>query len=94
MLWLEMLRVAWDSLLANKLRSILTTLGVLIGVAAVITMLAIGQGAREEQMRRIQQLGANVILVFPGRAQRGAVWAGIGSVQSLTLAGCGSPQQK
>jgi putative ABC transport system permease protein len=85
MLWLEMLRVAWDSLLANKLRSILTTLGVLIGVAAVITMLAIGQGAREEQMRRIQQLGANVILVFPGRAQRGAVWAGIGSVQSLML---------
>lgn len=84
MLWLEMLRVAWDSLAANKLRSVLTALGVLIGVAAVITMLAIGQGAREEQLQRIQQMGANVVLVMPGRAQRGAVWAGIGSVQSLT----------
>lgn len=84
MLW-EMLQVAWDSLMANKLRSVLTTLGVLIGVAAVITMLAIGQGAREQQMQLIQQMGANVVLVFPGQARRGAVWAGIGSVQSLTL---------
>ncbi len=84
MIWLEMLKVAWDSLTANKLRSVLTTLGVLIGVAAVITMLAIGQGAREEQLRRIQQMGANVVLVMPGRAQRGAIMSGIGSVQSLT----------
>jgi len=65
MLW-EMLQVAWDSLMANKLRSVLTTLGVLIGVAAVITMLAIGQGAREQQLQLIQQMGANVVLVFQG----------------------------
>ncbi|GEM_PF-5125537 len=73
---LEMLQVAWDSLMANKLRS------VLIGVAAVITMLAIGQGAREQQMQLIQQLGANVVLVFPGQARRVAVMDGIGSVQN------------
>jgi len=83
-LW-EMLQVAWDSLMTNKLRSFLTTLGVLIGVAAVITMLAIGQGAREQQMQLIQQMGANVVLVFPGQARRGAIMGGIGTVQSLTL---------
>jgi len=84
MLW-EMLQVAWDSLMANKLRSVLTTLGVLIGVAAVITMLAIGQGAREQQLQLIQQMGANVVLVFPGQFRRGAVGFGMGSVQALTM---------
>jgi putative ABC transport system permease protein len=84
MLW-EMLQVAWDSLIANKLRSVLTTLGVLIGVAAVITMLAIGQGAREQQLQLIQQMGANVVLVFPGQFRRGAVGFGMGSVQTLTM---------
>jgi putative ABC transport system permease protein len=84
MLW-EMLQVAWDSLMANKLRSVLTTLGVLIGVAAVITMLAIGQGAREQQLQLIQQMGANVVLVFPGQFRRGAVGFGMGSVQTLTM---------
>lgn len=82
---LEMLQVAWDSLMSNKLRSVLTTLGVLIGVAAVITMLAIGQGAREQQLQLIQQMGANVVLVFPGQFRRGAVGFGMGSVQTLTL---------
>lgn len=82
---LEMLQVAWDSLMANKLRSVLTTLGVLIGVAAVITMLAIGQGAREQQLQLIQQMGANVVLVFPGQFRRGAVGFGMGSVQTLTM---------
>jgi putative ABC transport system permease protein len=81
----EMLQVAWDSLMANKLRSVLTTLGVLIGVAAVITMLAIGQGAREQQLQLIQQMGANVVLVFPGQFRRGAVGFGMGSVQTLTM---------
>jgi len=84
MLW-EMLQVAWDSLMANKLRSVLTTLGVLIGVAAVITMLAIGQGAREQQLQLIQQMGANVVLVFPGQFRRGAIGFGMGSVQTLTM---------
>ncbi|MCS7185932.1 MAG: ABC transporter permease [Armatimonadetes bacterium] len=84
MIW-EMLQVAWDSLMANKLRSVLTTLGVLIGVAAVITMLAIGQGAREQQLQLIQQMGANVVLVFPGQFRRGAIGFGMGSVQTLTM---------
>lgn len=84
MIW-EMLQVAWDSLVANKLRSVLTTLGVLIGVAAVITMLAIGQGAREQQLQLIQQMGANVVLVFPGQFRRGAVGFGMGSIQVLTM---------
>lgn len=84
MIW-EMLQVAWDSIVANKLRSVLTTLGVLIGVAAVITMLAIGQGAREQQLQLIQQMGANVVLVFPGQFRRGAVGFGMGSIQVLTM---------
>ncbi len=83
MLVLEMLRVAWTSIFANKLRSALTTLGVLIGVADIIAVFAIVQGARQRQLEMIQQMGANIVQVFPGQRRRGAVWAGIGSVQSL-----------
>ncbi|MCS7223578.1 MAG: ABC transporter permease [Armatimonadetes bacterium] len=82
LIW-EMVRVAWSSIYSNKLRSALTTLGVLIGVADIIAVLAIVQGARQRQLEMIQQMGANIVQVFPGQRRRGAIWAGIGSVQSL-----------
>ena len=91
---LESLAVAMEGLLANKLRSVLTMLGVIIGVGAVIIMLAIGQGAREQTLARIQSMGTNVLMVMPGQSRNGAVRGGFGSVQSLTLADADALPQK
>lgn len=62
----EALRVALQSLVANRLRSLLTMLGVVIGVLAVVLLVAIGQGARQEITRTIEGLGSNLLFVFPG----------------------------
>lgn len=67
----EALRVALQAVVANRLRSVLTTLGVVIGVLAVILLVAIGQGAREEVTGIIEDLGSNLLLVFPGQAEFG-----------------------
>jgi putative ABC transport system permease protein len=83
-LW-DSISVAMEGLIANKLRSVLTMLGVIIGVSAVITMLALAQGAREQMMGQIQQMGTNALMVMPGQTQRGGVRGGLGSVQTLTL---------
>ncbi|MDI6827230.1 MAG: ABC transporter permease [Armatimonadota bacterium] len=80
----ESVKVALDGLSANKIRSGLTMLGVIIGVAAVITMIAIGQGARQRTMATIQSMGTNVLTVMSGQARFGMVRAGMGSVQTLT----------
>jgi putative ABC transport system permease protein len=68
MLLFEIIRVALDSLRANKLRSLLTMLGIIIGVAAVITMLALGSGARRAVEAEIALLGTDVLTVRPGQA--------------------------
>jgi putative ABC transport system permease protein len=68
---LEVLRVALDAVLANKLRSLLTTLGVVIGIAAVITMVALGEGAQRSVEDRLQSLGANLLTVRPGQSAFG-----------------------
>jgi len=81
----ESISVAFEGLAANKMRAALTMLGVIIGVAAVIAMLAIGQGARERMMAQIQQMGTNLLMVFSGQTRRGAVMGGFGSMESLTL---------
>lgn len=83
-LW-ESMTIAFEGLLANKMRSMLTMLGVIIGVFAVITMLALAQGARASMMNNIQQLGTNVLLIFPGQMERGGVRGGMGSIQTMTL---------
>ena len=79
------LTMALRGLSANKLRSFLTMLGVIIGVGAVIIAIAIGQGSREAVAESIQRLGTNVMTVFPGRQQRGGVSFGWGSQNTLTL---------
>lgn len=61
----ESLKIAWQSLLGNRLRSALTMLGVIIGVGAVIALVSIGQGASQQITSQIQQLGSNVITVIP-----------------------------
>lgn len=62
----EALRVAMQALVANRLRSLLTTLGVIIGVFAVVLLVAIGQGARQEITSTIEGLGSNLLFVLPG----------------------------
>ncbi len=66
MTWFAALRTAWRALAANTLRSILTMLGIIIGVAAVITMIAVGSGATERVQEQMKGLGSNVMLVLPG----------------------------
>jgi putative ABC transport system permease protein len=83
----EALRVAGAGLLANRLRSSLTMLGILIGVAAVILLVAVGNGASVQINNQIQALGANVIFVYPSNARAaGGVSQGFGTSQSLTMA--------
>jgi putative ABC transport system permease protein len=74
---------AFEALRAHKLRSVLTMLGIVIGVGAVIATVSIGGGAREEVVGRIKSLGANLIVVIPGNITQGGVRLGTG--QSATL---------
>lgn len=80
----EILRIAFDALVRNKMRSLLTMLGIIIGVGAVIAMVAIGQGAQASVDAQISTLGSNVLLIFPGTTTRGGVSAGFGSGTTLT----------
>lgn len=79
------LRVALLALRRNKLRSALTMLGVVIGVAAVITMVSIGQGADAAVQAQIQSLGTNLLMVVPGATTAAGVRSGWGGVPTLTV---------
>src|SRR4028119_221371 len=83
-LW-ENVLIALQGLAANKLRSSLTMLGIIIGVLAVILGTAIGQGSRQQVLEQIQALGSNSITIFSGQQRRGAVSFGQGSSQALSL---------
>lgn len=78
------LAVAWRGLVANKMRSLLTTLGIIIGVAAVIIMISVGQGAGKQVTERIASMGANLLMVRPGTGWGPVRSAGSASM-SLTL---------
>jgi macrolide transport system ATP-binding/permease protein len=80
------LRVAAQATARNKLRSVLTMLGVLVGVAALITMVAVGQGANSAVIAQIEKLGANLVIVLPGASVTGGVRAGFGSASTLRVA--------
>jgi putative ABC transport system permease protein len=77
------LRIALRALARNKLRAFLTMLGIIIGVGAVIAMVAIGEGAKATIQAQIASLGTNVLIVLPGSANQGGVRAGFGSVNTL-----------
>jgi putative ABC transport system permease protein len=79
-------KVAYRSLRANKMRSVLTMLGMIIGVAAVIAMVAVGQGANERIAAQIASIGSNLLLVLPGSTTSGGLRTGFGSVPTLTMA--------
>jgi putative ABC transport system permease protein len=81
---LETLRVAWRALGRNKLRSFLTTLGIVIGVGAVIAMVAIGDGAKSRVEQSFAAMGSNMLIVMPGSTTTGGVQGGFGSMPTLT----------
>jgi len=81
----SLIRVAMRSIVRNKLRSTLTMLGIIIGVAAVLVMVAIGQGAQSQIQAQINSLGTNMIVISPGSSQQGGVSRGAGSFNRLSL---------
>jgi putative ABC transport system permease protein len=81
---LQLLRVALRALAINKLRSALTMLGIVIGVGAVIVMIAVGAGAQKRVEEQIRALGSNLLLVMPGATTAGGVRMGFGSSSTLT----------
>ena len=90
----ETVAVALQSIRANMLRSVLTMLGIIIGVGAVITMVALGSGAQKAVEDRIAALGANVFTVMAGQASRAAFGSPTGpsSAPTTTRPSCATPR--
>jgi putative ABC transport system permease protein len=87
MSWMETLRTGLEGVLSHRLRSILTMLGILIGIAAVILTVGLGQGAQVEVRDRIAALGSNLLIVSPGSTTSSSgVRGGFGSATTLTMA--------
>jgi putative ABC transport system permease protein len=78
------IRVALRAILRNKLRAFLTTLGIVIGVGAVIAMMAIGAGAKQRVEEAFAAMGTNVLIVLPGSTSASGVHGGFGSMPTLT----------
>lgn len=81
----NLFKIALKALANNKLRSFLTMLGIIIGVAAVIAMLAIGQGTKRSIQSQIAEMGSNMIMIHPGNNMRGGVRMGASETQTLKL---------
>lgn len=79
----NLLKIALKALNNNKLRCFLTMLGIIIGVASVITMLAIGQGSKNSIKAQISEMGSNMIMIHPGNMQRGGVRQSADDMQTL-----------
>lgn len=82
----ESFLMAWASLIANKMRSILTMLGIIIGVAAVIALVSIGNGVKQDIQNSISSLGSNLLMVMPGAPRTPGVRPTAGSMKSLKVA--------
>jgi putative ABC transport system permease protein len=82
--FLQTLKIALRALRTNKMRSFLTMLGIIIGIAAVIAMMAVGSGARHVISQQIASIGSNIILVIPGSTTSGGLRTGSGGAQTLT----------
>jgi putative ABC transport system permease protein len=79
----SIIQIAWRALSRNKMRSILTMLGIVIGVAAVIAMVAIGQGAQGQVQAQISSMGSNLLFVSAGNVTRGGIRMGAGATKTL-----------
>lgn len=80
----QLLSIAWQGLFSNKLRSGLTVLGIIIGIASVITLLGIGEGAKAEAEKQVTALGVNLIYIRPGSISSSHVSQGQGTAPTLT----------
>lgn len=80
------LKISLRALRVNKMRSALTMLGIIIGVAAVITMIAVGKGTSEKLSQQISTVGSNMIIVLPGSTTAGGIRGGFGTQMTLTRA--------
>src|SRR5665647_694094 len=80
----NLLRIAWRAIARNKIRSFLTMLGIIIGVAAVIAMVAIGQGSRQSIQSQITGMGSNMITIRPNSNVTGGARQDVTSVQALS----------
>ncbi len=85
MRWHKLILVALKSIARNKMRSLLTMLGIIIGVASVITMVALGEGSQADIEGEVASLGTNLLMVRPGSVDSGGVSGGAGSRPSLTM---------
>lgn len=81
----NLLKIALRAIVANKMRSFLTALGIIIGIASVITMLAIGQGTKANIQSNIAEMGSNMIMINPGADKRGGVQQDASSMETLKL---------
>ena len=81
----NLFKIAFKALCNNKLRGFLTMLGIIIGVASVITMLAIGQGSKRSIQAEISEMGSNMIMIHPGGDMRGGVRLDADDMESLKL---------
>ena len=84
MSFLQVLRVALRALARNKMRSFLTTLGMVIGVSAVIAMVAIGDGAKARVQQSFAAMGSNMLIILPGSTTAGGAHGGFGSMPTIT----------
>jgi macrolide transport system ATP-binding/permease protein len=82
--FIDYVKQALNSMLGNKLRTALSMLGILIGVAAVIAMLALGQGAKDTIEKSLSSLGSNLLMIMPGNTRMGGVSLGTGTVTRFT----------
>ena len=85
MKWKNLIKVAFKSIVKNKMRTLLTMLGIIIGVGAVIVMVAIGKGAEQRIQNQISSMGTNLIMIFPGAMQQRGVHMGPDQGVRLTL---------
>jgi len=81
----NLIKVAMKSIAKNRMRSLLTSLGIIIGVSAVIVMVAVGQGSQAKIEEQVASLGTNLIVIFPGISKSGGVSQGAGSFNRFTL---------
>ena len=81
----NLLKVAIKSIFKSRMRSLLTALGIIIGVAAVVVMVAIGDGAQMQVEKQISALGSNLLIVFPGSTSSGGIRLGAGSINRFTM---------
>ena len=85
MQWNKLIRLALQSISRNPMRSLLTMLGIIIGVGSVICLVALGQGSQKDIEGQVASLGTNLIIVLPGSSMSGGVRGGAGSLDSLTM---------